>query len=220
METTSPPTGRPGCRAPARSDPGEELQAMDYLVYAYLQMAAMRSRTSIPRTKQSMPATHLSDLNNCVRRSRPCQFVTQLSEAIGQRCRHRLPPVSAPPPVVAVAIWARALGLASSGTPRKPSRAERLQQIVNRSSHSGPHLLGSQTATCSRDGRGVRPGRGKTCRSSRCQARKQRPGGRLGKKLPVTPGRFSRARTARLFTPRAHPKTTRAGPQGIYRRAQ
>ena len=99
-----------------QGDIGEELHAMDYLVYAYLQEDRDREAAEVIQQLRQMQNLNEGDFK-----------VAYASTAMAVRyaverhqwteAAHIEPPLGAPPHVVAVAVWARALGLARSGRP-------------------------------------------------------------------------------------------------------
>ena len=99
-----------------QGDMGEELHAMDYLVYAYLQEGREPEAAEVIQQLRRMQKLNESDFK-----------VAYASTAMPVRYaleRHRWTeaariesPQGAPPHVVAIAVWARALGLARSGHP-------------------------------------------------------------------------------------------------------
>jgi len=127
-------------------DPGEELHAMDYLVYAYLQTGRYAEAAQVIHELSSMPAHNSSDLKIVyASTAMPIRYTIERSNWADAAAT--VPPVSAPPHVVAVAIWARALGQARSGHSTEAlAGAERLQQIESQLRTSGNTYWASQTA--------------------------------------------------------------------------
>jgi tetratricopeptide (TPR) repeat protein len=99
-----------------QGDIGEELHEMDYLVYAYLQEDRDREAAEVIQQLRQMQNLNEGDFK-----------VAYASTAMAVRyaverhqwteAAHIEPPLGAPPHVVAVAVWARAVGLAKSGRP-------------------------------------------------------------------------------------------------------
>lgn len=112
-----------------QGDTGEELHAMDYLVYAYLQSGRDNEAAQVIQQLKNMPELNAGDFKiSYATTAMPVRYAVergQWSEAasIG-------PPTSAPPHVVAIAVWARGLGLARNGhTPEARTEIDRLLQI-------------------------------------------------------------------------------------------
>jgi len=97
-----------------QGDTGEELHTMDYLVYAYLQSGRDKEATQVIQQLKNMTKLNLGDFK-----------IAYASTAMPVRCAVErgqwavaagiAPPTGAPPHAVAIAVWARGLGLARSG---------------------------------------------------------------------------------------------------------
>ncbi len=99
-----------------QGDIGEELHAMDYLVYAYLQEGREREADKIIRQLKAMPTLDLSDFKVAyASAAMPVRYALERRDWTSAATV--LPLRGAPPHVVAVTLWARALGLARSGRP-------------------------------------------------------------------------------------------------------
>ena len=115
--------------AQQQGDTGEELHAMDYLVYAYLQSGRDQDASQVIQQLKNMPGlTEGSFKISYAAVAMPVRYAVerrQWADAAGI-----VPPTAAPPQVVAIAVWARGLGLARSGRASE-ARAEidRLQQL-------------------------------------------------------------------------------------------
>ena len=100
-------------RAAARRqrDTGEELHAMDYLVYAYLQSGRDQDAAQVVQQLHNMPNLNPGDFKiGYASTAMPVRYAVergQWADAAGI-----VPPTGAPPHVVAIAVWARGLGLA------------------------------------------------------------------------------------------------------------
>jgi len=99
-----------------QGDTGEELHAMDYLVYAYLQEGREREAAEIIQ--------QLGQMQNLDEREFKVGYASTAMPVRYAVERHQWKeaariesPLGAPPHVVAIAVWARALGLARSGLP-------------------------------------------------------------------------------------------------------
>ena len=116
-------------------DTGEELHAMDYLVYAYLQSGHDQEAERVIRQLQSMPNLNQGDFKIAyAATAMPVRYAVerrQWLEAAGIRA-----PRAAPPQVVAIAVWGRGLGLARSGHAAS-AEIDRLQQVEEQLRRSG-----------------------------------------------------------------------------------
>lgn len=95
-------------------DTGEELHAMDYLVYAYLQSGRDRDAAQVLEQLRTMPLLDDGDFTiGYAATAMPVRYVIerrQWADAVSI-----VPKTAAPPQVVAIAVWARGMGLARSG---------------------------------------------------------------------------------------------------------
>jgi tetratricopeptide (TPR) repeat protein len=112
-----------------QADTGEELHAMDYLVYAYLQSGRDKDAAQVIQELKNMPNLNAADFK--ITYAATAMTVRYLVER-GQWADAAgiAPPIGAPPQVVAIAVWARGLGLARSGRAAEAhAEIERLRQI-------------------------------------------------------------------------------------------
>jgi hypothetical protein len=97
-----------------QGDIGEELHAMDYLVYAYLQCGRYSEAVLVVQQLGTMSKLDTADFKaGYAATAMPVRYAVernQLAEAA-----NIVPPAGAPPHVVALAIWARGLGRARTG---------------------------------------------------------------------------------------------------------
>ncbi|MGB9072863.1 MAG: hypothetical protein WCC22_09335 [Terriglobales bacterium] len=97
-----------------QGDTGEELHAMDYLVYAYLQSGRDSDAAHVIEQLSNMPKLNTGEFKiayaSTAMRVRYAVERSQWADAAGI-----VPPTGAPPHVVAIAVWARGLGFARSG---------------------------------------------------------------------------------------------------------
>lgn len=95
-------------------DMGEELHAMDYLVYAYLQKGREKEANEVIQQLKAMSSLDEGDFKIAyAATAMPVRWALerrQWAEAASM-----VPPSGAPPHVTAVAVWARAIGLARTG---------------------------------------------------------------------------------------------------------
>lgn len=112
-----------------QGDIGEELHAMDYLVYAYLQLGRDADAAHVIEQLKQMPISGHGDFKvSYAATAMPVRYLVERSrwtDATGITS-----PQQAPPQVAAIAVWAQGLGSARTGhavDARRP--IERLQQI-------------------------------------------------------------------------------------------
>ncbi len=100
-------------------DPGEELHAMDYLVYAYLQSGRDGDASQVLQQLNAMQNLPMSDFKvSYAATAMPIRYLVERGKWT-DAARVASPPSSAPPQVAAIAAWARGLGFARSGHPQE-----------------------------------------------------------------------------------------------------
>ncbi|PYY24951.1 MAG: hypothetical protein DMG62_00555 [Acidobacteria bacterium] len=133
-----------------QGDTGEELHAMDYLVYAYLQSGRDPQAAEIIHQLKSK-STLAGDFKSFyAATAMPVRYAVEL---------HRWDEASAitaasssPPEVAAVAIWARGLGLARRGRIEEArAQIDRLAQIESQLRSSGQDYWVTQTSILGRE---------------------------------------------------------------------
>ena len=134
-----------------QGDTGEELHAMDYLVYAYLQSGRDKDAAQVIQQLKDMPNLNVGDFKiSYASTAMPVRYVIereQWANATGIA-----PPTGAPPQVVAIAVWARGLGLARSGrTSEARSEVDRLRQIEEQLRTLGNSYWATQVAILTRE---------------------------------------------------------------------
>jgi hypothetical protein len=134
-----------------QGDTGEELHAMDYLVYAYLQNGRDREATQTVQELKQMPKLDFSDFKIAyaftVMPIRCALERTKWSEAATI-----VPPPGVPPHVVAIAVWARGMGLARSGHASEASaEIGKLGEIEEQLRTSGDAYWASQVKILKRE---------------------------------------------------------------------
>jgi tetratricopeptide (TPR) repeat protein len=123
----------------------QELHAMDYLVYAYLQTGRDKDVSQVIQDMKAMPKLDMSNfgiayaataipIRDAVERGR---WDDAASIAL---------PSGAPPSVVAIAVWSRGLGLARTGHMNEAREdTDRLRQIESQLRASGDDYWSTQT---------------------------------------------------------------------------
>jgi hypothetical protein len=134
-----------------QGDTGEELHAMDYLVYAYLQSGLDNEASLVIQQLKNMPELNAGDFKaSYAATAMPVRYAVergQWSDAAGI-----VPPTAAPPHVVAVAVWARGMGLARSGhATEAQAEIDRLRRIEDELHSSGKDYWASQVGILRRE---------------------------------------------------------------------
>ncbi len=103
----------------SKGDIGEELHAMDYLVYAYLQSGRDREAAGVIQQVQVMQNLNMGNFKiGYAATAMPVRYIVERQQWSDAE-KVIDPPVSAQPHVVAIAVWARGLGSPGSATPWK-----------------------------------------------------------------------------------------------------
>jgi len=112
-----------------QGDTGEELHAMDYLVYAYLQAGRDPDAAQVIQQLANMPKLNLDEFKTAYSSTAiPVRYAVERKQWTD--AADIVPPAGAPPHVVAIAVWARALGLARGGRAEQADEAAgQLKQI-------------------------------------------------------------------------------------------
>lgn len=127
-----------------QGDTGEELHAMDYLVYAYLQSGHDEAAAQVIQQLKNMPKVPAGDFKMAYASTAiPIRYAVERGQWAD--AADIVPPTGAPPQVVALAVWARGLGLSRSGRAAE-ARAEvdRLQQIEEQLRAAGNNYWAGQ----------------------------------------------------------------------------
>jgi hypothetical protein len=190
-------------------DAGEQLHAMDYLVYAYLQSARDVDAASVITQLKAM-----SDLNvgsfkvGYAATAMPIRYVVERGQ--WAEAAQVTPPASpAPPHVIAIAVWARGLGLARSGHPAEAAASvEELQRLQDGLHDSGNEYWATQVGIMRREVMGwtaQAQGKPKDAEALLRQAADEEDS---IEKLPVTPGPIlpAREQLGALLLQQGHPE--------------
>lgn len=112
-----------------QGDTGEELHAMDYLVYAYLQSGRDTDAARVIQQLRNMSKLNIGDFKiGYASTVMPIRYAVERSQWAD--AASIVPPTGAPPHVVAIAVWARGLGLARSGRAAEAhTETDKLRQI-------------------------------------------------------------------------------------------
>ncbi len=134
-----------------QGDSKEELHAMDYLVYAYLQSGRNRDASRVIQQLKEMPAPKPGDFTSAyASTAMPIRYAVERSRWAD--AASIVPPTSAPPQVAAIAVWSRGVGLARSGRAAEAhAEIERLQQIEEQLGASGNRYWATQAGILRRE---------------------------------------------------------------------
>jgi hypothetical protein len=137
--------------AQRQGDTGEELHAMDYLVYAYLQSGRDNDAAQVIQQLKNMPKLDVGDFKIAyASTAMPIRYAVergQWADAAGIG-----PADGAPLPVVAIAVWARGLGLTRSGHAAEArTEIDRLRQLEEQLRTSGDDYWATQVAIMKRE---------------------------------------------------------------------
>jgi hypothetical protein len=133
-----------------QGDTGEELHAMDYLVYAYLQSGRDKDAAQVIQQLKDMQLNVGDFKIGYASTAMPVRYAVergQWADAAGI-----VPPTGVPPQVVATAVWARGMGLARSRQ-GAGARAEvdRLRQLEEQLRTSGNSYWATQVEILKRE---------------------------------------------------------------------
>jgi tetratricopeptide (TPR) repeat protein len=112
-----------------QGDVGEELHAMDYLVYAYLQSGRDTDAAHVIQQLTNMSKLNAGEFKvGYASTAMPVRYAVERSKWAD--AASIAPPTGVPPQVVAIAVWARGVGLARSGRAAEARpEIEKLRQL-------------------------------------------------------------------------------------------
>jgi len=134
-----------------QGDTGEELHAMDYLVYAYLQSGRDKDAAQVIQQLEGMSKVNAGDFKIAyASNAMPVRYVVERGQWAD--AASIVPPTGAPPHVVAIAVWARGLGLARSGSAAEARvEIDKLRQIEEQLRTSGNDYWATQVGILKRE---------------------------------------------------------------------
>ena len=134
-----------------QGDTGEELHAMDYLVYAYLQSGRDTAAFDVVQQLRNMPELNTGNFKiGYASTAMPIRYAVERAQ--WAEAASILPPTSAPPHVVAIAVWARGVGLARRGHASEArTEGDKLAQIEQQLRTSGNDYWATQAAILRRE---------------------------------------------------------------------
>jgi len=129
-----------------QNDTGEELHAMDYLVYAYLQSGHDTEAFEVLQQLRNMPELNPGNFKaGYAATAMPIRYALERGQWAD--AASILPSTAAPPQVVAIAVWARGVGLARSARASEAIReSDKLAQIEQQLRASGNDYWAAQAA--------------------------------------------------------------------------
>ena len=133
-------------------DTGEELHAMDYLVYAWLQRGRDQEAAGVVQQLRAMTDLKMGDFKiGYAATAIPIRYIVEQQQwSDAEKVAN--PPDSAQPHVLAIAVWARGLGFARNGhAQRAENEAGTLRQIAERLRASGNTYWATQVHIMERE---------------------------------------------------------------------
>ncbi len=134
-----------------QGDTGEELHAMDYLVYAYLQSGRDTAAFEVVQQLKNMQELNAANFKiGYASTAMPIRYAVERGQWADTASI--LPPTAAPPHVVAIAVWARGVGLARTGHAAEArTEVDKLDQIEQQLRASGNDYWATQVAILKRE---------------------------------------------------------------------
>jgi len=130
--------------ADAQSDIGEELHAMDYLTYAYLQLGRDAEAARVLADVRGMPGLNASEFKiGYAATAMPVRYAVERAQ--WKEAAQLKPLAGTQPHVLAITTWARALGLAHSGEAAPAQReADQLKTVFDKLREAGDDYWATQ----------------------------------------------------------------------------
>jgi tetratricopeptide (TPR) repeat protein len=177
-----------------QSDIGEELHAMDYLVYAYLQTGREKDAAQVVQQLKHMSELSVSDFKlGYASTAIPIRYMVERNRWI--EAAKIVSPTGVPPHVVAIAVWARGLGLARTGRVREAHvESDVLRRIEIQLRNSGNEYWANQTRILEREVEGWAAQANGKRNEAVAFMREAADEEDAMEKLPVTPGPIIPAR--------------------------
>lgn len=134
-----------------QGDIGEELHAMDYLEYAYLQSGRDRDAADVVQKLGNISKLDTSDFKTAYASTAiPVRYAVERSQWAD--AANIATPTGVPPHVVAVAVWARGMGLARIGrTTQAQAETNHLRQVEAELRSSGNDYWATQVSILARE---------------------------------------------------------------------
>ncbi|MDQ2777853.1 MAG: hypothetical protein M3Y57_23510, partial [Acidobacteriota bacterium] len=134
-----------------QGDTGEELHTMDYLVYAYLQCGRYSEAAQVLQQLRGMSKLDVGDFKaSYAATAIPVRYAVERKRWYDAAITRS--PVGAPPQVVAIAVWARGLGLARTARVAEAStEADGLRSLEEQLRRSGNNYWATQVSILTRE---------------------------------------------------------------------
>jgi hypothetical protein len=133
-----------------QSDTGEELHAMDYLVYAYLQLGQDAEASQVLAHLKEIQLHAVDFKTGYASTAMPVRYAVERRQWAD--AANIIAPSSGPPHVIAIAVWARGLGLARSGHPAEVGpQIEKLRQLEDELRTAGNDYWATQVKVMRRE---------------------------------------------------------------------
>ena len=135
-----------------QGDTGEELHAMDYLVYAYLQSGRDQEAAQVIQQLKAMQDLDLGDLKSgYAATAMPIRYIVERYQWNDAE-KIIAPPNTALPQIRAIAVWARGRGFAHNGhVPEAQTESETLRHIEDQLRMSGDDYWATQVNIMGRE---------------------------------------------------------------------
>jgi len=127
-----------------QGDTGEELHAMDYLVYAYLQSGHEKEAAQVIEQLEHMEHLKAADFKvGYASTAMPIRYAVERGQ--WAEAAKIVAPTDAPPHVIAIAVWARGMGMARSGQATQArTEIDKLRQLEEQLRASGNDYWATQ----------------------------------------------------------------------------
>lgn len=134
-----------------QGDTGEELHAMDYLVYAYLQSGHDKEAARVIEQLKAMERLNQGDFKaGYASTAMPVRYIVERGQ--WAEAAAIVAPSVAPPHVTAIAVWARGMGLARSGHAAQAGpEVDKLRQLEEQLRASGNNYWATQVGIMARE---------------------------------------------------------------------
>jgi hypothetical protein len=167
---------------------------MDYLVYAYLQIGRDSAALDVIQQLKDLPQLNTANFKaGYAATAMPIRYMVERGQ--WAEAATIVAPAAAPPHVVAIAVWARGVGLARTGhSTEARAEADKLAQIEQQLRASGNDYWATQTAILKREVMAWSAQANKKPDEAVALMREAADGEDAIEKLPVTPGPIVPAR--------------------------
>ena len=132
-------------------DTGEELHAMDYLVYAYLQAGRDAEAAQVIEQLKSMPNLSATDFKiGYAATAMPVRYIVERKQWVDAAAV--VPLTQGVPHVIAITVWAKGLGLARTGHAAEAAKqAADLQKLEDQLQQAGNSYWATQVRVMKRE---------------------------------------------------------------------